>query len=64
MKGDIAMEIFGITAVVYFVFLAAVAVLGVWIAVLVIKFLQLKITELKLRIARDDENPPHGGLAG
>ncbi|WP_035768539.1 hypothetical protein [Arthrobacter castelli] len=55
---------FGIFAVLYFVFVAAVAVLGIWIAILVIKVLQLKITELKLRIARYGDEPPRQGGNG
>ncbi|WP_155838672.1 hypothetical protein [Arthrobacter castelli] len=55
------MEILGITAVAYFVFIVAVAVLGIWIAVLLIKVLQLKITELRLRIAGYTEPPADDG---
>lgn len=49
---------FGIIAILYLAFVLAVAVLGLWITVLLIKVLQLKSTELKLRIARKEEEPP------
>lgn len=55
---------FGIVMVLYFAFVVTVAVLGIWIAVLVIKVLQLKTTELKMRIARGNEEPPAGGGVG
>lgn len=48
------MMMFNVLTVLYFILIAAAVVIGVWIAVLLIQFLQLRIRQLKREEARLD----------